>query len=209
VLHRGLVQLPGYLRADDRVTAATALSHLGKLVDARLVAVATVGRERHVRLASPQVADVLEHLATLAAPAPSWALGMRTRRDELRFARTCYDHLAGVLGILVVSALVDRGWLHRTTDSFEPAPALFDWLAGHAQPVALRASSRPLSRACLDWSERVPHVAGRIGAALARVFVAERWVAHVRDTRALRLTAHGRSALARELGVSLPFRRRG
>jgi hypothetical protein len=121
----------------------------------------------------------------------------------LRFARTCYDHLAGVLGVTVGAGLVEKGWLHRTSDNFEPAPPLFDWLAAHGEPVPI-AARRPLTRACLDWSERVPHVAGRIGAAIANVFVAERWVTRVRGTRALRLTGRGTQALAREFGVRFP-----
>lgn len=184
------------------ITAATASSHVHKLVEARLVVVAPSGRERHARLASPEVAELIERLAALAGPGP-------TSGDPLRFARLCYDHLAGALAILVVTALVRRDWLHRTSDTFEPAPALFDWLAARGHPVAITGERRPLTRACLDWSERVPHVAGRIGAALAGVFLAERWVTRVRDTRALRLTDRGRIALARELGLTLPSRRVG
>ncbi|MGN6106466.1 MAG: ArsR/SmtB family transcription factor [Kofleriaceae bacterium] len=202
----------GQLARRAGISAATASSHLRALTGARLVVVEAAGREHRVRLASPEVAEVLERLAALTAPAAAWTAGARTRRDELRFARTCYDHLAGVLAILAVSALVDRGWLHRTTDSLEPAPALFDWLAAHGQPVEISGVAggrRPLSRACLDWTERVPHVAGRIGTALASVFVEQRWVARVRDTRALRVTERGRTALGRELGISLPMRRRG
>ena len=191
----------GQLARHAGITAATASTHLRKLVDARLVVVATAGRERRVRLASPEVAELLERLATLAAPTAAATPAARSRAGQLRFARTCYDHLAGALAIRVVAALVDRGWLHRTTDSFEPAPALFAWLAARGHPVAV-SGRRPLSRACLDWSERVPHVAGRIGAALADVVLAERWVARVRDSRALRVTDRGRVGLARELGVS-------
>jgi DNA-binding transcriptional ArsR family regulator len=196
----------GTLARHAGVSAATASSHLRKLVESHLVVVSTAGRERHVCLASADVAEVLERLATLSSPARSSDMSW-TQTDELRFARTCYDHLAGVLAILVVAALVDRGWLHRTTDNFEPAPELFDWLAarGHRVPIT---APRPLSRACLDWSERVPHVAGRIGMAIAGVFVAERWVVRVRTTRALRLTDRGHAALARELGLILPMRRR-
>jgi DNA-binding transcriptional ArsR family regulator len=199
VLLDGDAHAIGALGRRAGVTAATASAHLGKLVDAQLVAVERVGRERRVRLASAEVAHVLEQLATIA--------GQRTRRDELRFARTCYDHLAGVLAIVVVDALVDRGWLHRTSDNLEPAPALFAWLADHGRVVDVRGR-RPLSRACTDWTERVPHVAGRIGEALARVFVDERWVVRVRQSRALRVTDRGRAALARELGVTLTGRTR-
>jgi len=190
----------GRLARTARVTAATASSHLRRLVDAELVHVELAGRERRVRIASPAVAHLLEQLATLAPPTRAG--------DVLRFARTCYDHLAGVLGVLVTGALVDRGWLHRTSDSLEPAPPLFDWLAAHERPVVLDAK-RPLSRACLDGTERVPHVAGQVGAAIAAVFVGRGWVVRVRDSRALRLTERGRVALARELGVTLPQQRRG
>ncbi len=192
----------GMLARRSRVTAATASSHLRRLVDARLVVVTAVGRERHVRLAGPEVAEVLERLAVLAVP-PRPRLS--SRAAELRFARTCYDHLAGTLGVAVRMALVDRGWLHATGDSFEPAPALFTWLAAHHHPVPIEGHRRPLSRSCLDWSERVPHVAGRIGTAIAEVFLDGAWVARVRGTRALRLTARGRRALTHELGLRIPI----
>lgn len=197
----------GELARRAGVTAATASSHLRRLVEARLVVVAPAGREKRVQLAGVEVAELLERLAVVAAapatpacrPGVTWSSPARTR---LRFARTCYDHLAGVLGVAIASALVERGWLHRTTD-FEPAPALFAWLADHRHAVPI-AGRRPLTRACLDWSERVPHVAGRIGAALAEVCMAERWVTRLRGTRALRLTERGRAALHQELGLRLP-----
>ena len=191
----------GELARRAGVSAATASTHLRRLVDARLVAVTAVGRERQVKLASGDVAELLERLAVVAAPART------SHASQLRFARTCYDHLAGVLGVAVGSALVARGWLHRTTDTFEPAPELFAWLADHRHAVPV-AGRRPLTRACLDWSERVPHVAGRIGAALAEVCLAERWVVRVRESRALRLTERGHRALATELGVQLPLQAR-
>ncbi len=186
------------------VSPSTASSHLNRLVDARLVATVRVGRERRVRLAGPEIAEVLERLAVLAAPQTSSRAIAPSRAARLRFARTCYDHLAGFLGVTVRAALVDRGWLYATSDTFEPTPALFEWLAGLGHPVAIDGSSRPLTRACLDWSERVPHVAGRIGAAIAAVFVDHGWVVPIRDTRALRLTVRGRKALARELAVAFP-----
>lgn len=196
----------GALARRAGVSAATASSHLRRMVAARLVVVASVGRERRVRLASAEVAEVLERLAVLAAaPTGSRSAAAPSRTAQLRFARTCYDHLAGVLGVVVGTALVERGWLHRTSDNFEPAPALFDWLAAHDHAVPIAdGSRRPLTRACLDWSERVPHVAGRIGAAVAAVFIDEGWVMRVRGTRALRLTARGRAAIARELGAGFP-----
>jgi hypothetical protein len=150
-----------------------------------------------VRLASGEVAELLERIAVLAR---SRTAG--TAMDRLRFARTCYDHLAGLLGVALAERLVDLGWLYRTSDTFEPASPLLGWLARHGHPVS-DDRKRPLSRACLDWTERAPHVAGRVGAALATLVVRSGWVARVRDTRALRLTARGRRALADELGIVL------
>lgn len=202
VLLDGAAHPIGQLAHHAGVTAATASSHLRRLADANLVAIAAVGRERRVQLASPDVAELLERLAVLA-PRPPRAWPGGPRAAQLRFARTCYDHLAGILGVTLATALVQRGWLYRTTDNFEPAPALFTWLADHGHAVAI-AGRRPLTRACLDWSERVPHVAGRVGAALAELCLARRWVIRARGTRALRVTDRGHAALAHELGVRLP-----
>ncbi len=190
----------GRLARKAGVTAATASSHVRKLVEARLVAIEPRGRERLVRIVDPDVAELLERLAAVSATSG------RTHADELRFARTCYDHLAGVLGVLVTDALTARGWLHPTSDNLEPAPALLAWLADRGHAVEL-GGHRPLSRACPDWTERVPHLAGKVGAALARVAIGGGWVARVRDTRALRVTSRGRVALAKELGLTLPVRR--
>src|SRR5262249_17214184 len=112
VLLDGQAHAIGTLGKRAGVSAATASSHLRRLVDAGRLEVAQVGRGGRVGLASAEVAQMLEQLAVVAAP--------RTRRAELRFARTCYDHLAGVLAIAVVDALVDRAWLARTSDNLEP-----------------------------------------------------------------------------------------
>ncbi|MCE9576068.1 MAG: helix-turn-helix domain-containing protein [Deltaproteobacteria bacterium] len=184
------------------VSPATASSHLRQLVASRLVAVTAVGRERHVRLASPEVAEVLERLAALAAPAERLTSPSQLRARELRFARTCYDHLAGKLAIAVARALIDRGWLVEDPP-FSATPALVAWLAAHGHTLDI-ATRRPQCRPCLDWSERVPHVAGQIGAAIAEVALADGWVVRVRNTRALRVTERGARALQRELGVAVP-----
>jgi DNA-binding transcriptional ArsR family regulator len=199
----------GALARHAGVTAATASGHLRRLVDEQLVLATHHGRERRVRLASPAVAHLLESIAGLAVqavPPPTTAIpttASATRARELRFARTCYDHLAGVVGVRVTSALLDRSWLHLHDDTFTPAPALLTWLADHGHPLPDDPRTRrPLARACLDWSERTPHVAGRLGAAIADLALAKQWVIRVRGTRALRLTARGRSTLASELAVT-------
>jgi DNA-binding transcriptional ArsR family regulator len=186
------------------ITAATASGHLRRLIDEQLVTVEPRGSERRVRLASPAVAQLLESLAALALPRPlpiaTSASSARAR--ELRFARTCYDHLAGVVGVGVTRALLDRRWLRPQDDTFSVAPPMLTWLADHGQPLDDDARTRrPLARACLDWSERTPHLAGRIGAAVADLAITRQWVVRVRGSRALRLTTRGRTAFARELAV--------
>jgi DNA-binding transcriptional ArsR family regulator len=197
----------GALARHASVTAATASGHLRRLIDEQLVTVAHHGRERQVRLASPAVAQLLESIAALAAPpTPPAAITTATattRARELRFARTCYDHLAGIVGVRVTHALLDRKWLRMRDDTFAAAPALLTWLADHGHPLAADPPlRRPLTRACLDWSERTPHLAGQIGAAIADLALAKQWVVRVRDSRALRLTSRGRTALASELALT-------
>jgi DNA-binding transcriptional ArsR family regulator len=198
----------GALARHAGVTAATASGHLRRLIDERLVIVDPRGRERRVRLAGPGVAQLLESLAALAHRA-AWVAPLTAsaslRAKELRFARTCYDHLAGVVGVRVTGALLDRSWLREQDDSFSAQPALLAWLAEQGRPLADEPHSRrPLARACLDWSERTPHLAGRIGAAIADLALANQWVVRVRSSRALRLTTRGKAALASELAVTFP-----
>jgi len=196
----------GALARHAGITAATASGHLRRLVDEHLVTVDRDGRSRRVRLASPAVAQLLEALAALTAPpAATYATSATSssRARELRFARTCYDHLAGVVGVRITGALLARRWLRARDDSFVPAPALLAWLASHGRAVDDDPQiRRPLSRACLDWSERTPHLAGRLGAALADVALTNHWLVRARDSRALRLTTRGRAALSRELALS-------
>ena len=205
----------GALARRAGISAATASGHLRRLVDHQLVVVDRDGSTRRVRLAGPAVAELLEsiaahaHAAPAAPPAPAapgappQTAAATTAARELRFARTCYDHLAGVVGVGVTRALLARRWLRTAGDGFTAAPALLGWLAGHGRALADEPSRRPLVRACLDWSERTPHVAGRVGAAIADLALARQWVVRVRDSRALRLTARGRAALAAELAMTL------
>jgi len=195
----------GALARHAGISAATASGHLRRLLDEELVAVDRSGRSRHVRLASPAIARLLESLAALAAPARPATAASASRASQLRFARTCYDHLAGVVGVRITGALVERAWLRDRDDGFTATQALLDWLAERGNPLPdAPGSRRPLARGCLDWSERVPHLAGQVGAAVAELALGQGWVVRVRDSRALRLTARGRTALAHDLGLTFP-----
>ena len=162
-----------------------------------------MGRRRHYHIANPRVGAALEALAVIARP-PRW----RTLREAeqikaMRFARTCYDHLAGTLGVTLTQALLDGGMLLQHEETFEVTQRgdllLAQW---GVQPQALRGR-RAFARPCLDWSERRHHLAGALGAAIASAFFARGWIVRIEGCRAVRLTKEGRRTLQRDLGLAL------
>jgi DNA-binding transcriptional ArsR family regulator len=185
----------------------TASAHLARLVRAGLVVVARQeGRTRCFALRNPdRVAEAFETLARLAPDSPPPLTdGARRIAAELRRARTCYDHLAGQLGVTVADALVARGLLGRASRDFRPTARGRTWLAGNAgiDVDDLARQRRPIARACLDWSERRPHMAGALGKAVAEWFFRERWIVRARESRAVRVTDSGARALREILGLA-------
>src|SRR5262245_53793625 len=195
----GGVPLPaGALAVRAGVAPSTVSGHLARLEAAGLVRIEPRGRRREVSLAGPAVAEALEALGRLAPDAPA-AVGLRAvgRRRDLRHARSCYDHLAGRLGVLLADALVARGALALHDGAFavpRPESALFAELGVDVR--VLESGRRPLVRACVDWTERRPHVAGALGAALLDSLLERRWLTRRGDGRALRVTPVGREGFA-------------
>ncbi|WP_198663869.1 winged helix-turn-helix domain-containing protein [Jiangella endophytica] len=202
------------LASTARVARSTATEQLNLLVSGGLLAEVRQGRHRYLRL-SDDAAELVEHLAAAAPPgaaspgaaspgaaSPVRSLTTAHRQRALAVARTCYDHLAGTLGVAVTDAMTARGLL-----SWERGLTLTDdgdrWLAALVEgwPPAAR---RPLVRSCLDWTERRPHLGGATGAALCSHAVDAGWVVRSRRSRALRLTDVGRAALREQLGLELP-----
>jgi DNA-binding transcriptional ArsR family regulator len=181
-----------------RVSPSTASAHLAQLVDTGLVRVERQGRHRYHRLADAQVAEALETLAALAPPRPVRSLRESDRARAERAARSCYDHLAGALGVALADRLCDLGAL-------EPSGlALLDPGPLHALGVDVeraRAARRPLTRSCLDWSERRPHLAGALGAAVLDALLGVGWVARRPGGRALVVTAAGGEGLRDAIGL--------
>ena len=172
------------------VRPPTASSHLRKLLDAGLVTAVQKGRERRFRLAGSEVAEALEALGVLAPAARISGLKDANRRESLRRARTCYDHLAGGLGVDLTAGLVRdrclRGTELRLTTRGE------DHMTDLGIDIdGLRRLRRPLTRSCLDGTERKPHLAGALGGALAVHFFERGWIIRIPDTRAVRLTERG------------------
>lgn len=182
------------------VTPQTASGHLAKLTEAELLAVQVQGRHRYFKLASPLVGQMLESVMAVAGPDPRPTA--RWRHDEaLRSARTCYDHLAGRLAVALAESLTGSGYLELTSDGgalTPPGRAFLDEFG--LTPVSGR---RVFCRPCLDWSERRPHIAGRLGSALATRCFDLGWITRLRDTRAVAITPSGEAGFASTFGIRL------
>lgn len=186
------------------VTPSTASVHLHRLTRQRLVRVVTQGKHRYYSLAGADVAAALEALNVLAgayrtvtAPEPPSAM---------RAARSCYDHIAGVLGVALYDRVEALGWLNAASKRDDDARALTD--SGTKAFAALgidvekaRTLRRRFAYACLDWSERRPHLGGALGAALLDAALKKKWVQRQRDGRALTVTGIGQRELRARFGV--------
>jgi DNA-binding transcriptional ArsR family regulator len=188
-----------------RVTPQTTSGHLAKLAAANLLVLARQGRHRYYRLASPLVAQMLESIMAVAAFQLPPRRRLPSRLDEaMRTARTCYDHLAGRLGVGLADALAARGQIVLSEDGGEVTAAGMRFLAEFgADPEPRQGSRRPLCRPCLDWSERRWHLAGAVGAALCRRSFELGWIERHPDGRAVAITATGRRGFAETFGLAL------
>jgi DNA-binding transcriptional ArsR family regulator len=186
------------------VSRATASFHLGRLLAANLVEVDVHGRHRAYRLAGPDVARAIEALQRIAPGGEIRSLRAARSAQALRHARFCYDHLAGALAIELVDAMTTGGLLILAEDRFELTDRGVSWFEELGIDVAaLRAARRSFARACHDWSERCPHLAGAACAALAARFLELRWIERVPQSRAVKLTPAGRAGLSEVLGIDI------
>ncbi|MFE9806854.1 ArsR/SmtB family transcription factor [Streptomyces sp. NPDC005227] len=192
----------GELARQAGVAPSTASEHLGKLVAGGLLTEERQGRHRYVRLADARVAQLVEDLVAHVGPRP--AERPRTLRESsagsaMARGRTCYDHLAGRLGIALTDALTGRGLLRQDT-GFALTDAGLRWFGGAGISLE-RTGRRPLARACLDWTERRPHLAGTAGAALCRHALDAGWCVRIGSDRAVKVTPVGERAFAELLGI--------
>lgn len=192
------------------VTPQTASEHLAKMAASRLVQVEKQGRHRYFRLTSPAVAQMMESIMEVASalettrPAPVTG----PRDAALRFARTCYNHLAGHLGVSLADALVTRGYVDMNHDGglvTDAGVALLQQLGIDVAHLTLGrgTNARVLCRFCLDWSERRPHLSGALGAALCAFSLEKGWLRRKEGTRAVTLTPAGHKVYRDVIGVIL------
>jgi DNA-binding transcriptional ArsR family regulator len=216
--------LPASVLADEAgVAASTASAHLGKLVDGGLLTVESHGRHRYFALADERVGELIEALARLAPAAPVRSLRQGTTAQAVRTARTCYDHLAGMLGAGLMTAMIERDLLRGGGGGFDRSAPGDDRLSAPGSDLdyrvtergvaelgafgidfqALAVKPRPIVRYCVDWSEQRHHLAGSLGAALAERMFELGWVSRRRGTRAVRVSDEGREGLRGTFGLQL------
>ncbi len=181
----------GELALIARVSPQNASSHLARLLKGKLIDVEIQGRHRYYRLATPEVAAALEGLAALSSGIDGRLCHWRSL-DEISFARTCYDHLAGTLAVKITSELLRRRFIADNGRDFLIPPGGSRFFSSLGIDLAkLEDQRRAFARKCLDWTERRPHIAGALGAAMLSRFKELNWVAHIRNSRALRVTLNG------------------
>lgn len=186
------------------VSPQTTSGHLNKLSAGALVECLAQGRYRYYRIANPLVACAIEGLMALSHQRPKLRPARPMPESELRVARTCYDHLAGRLGVELLAQLLKQGHIKPGEPDYRLSKRGAEFLATlglDAEKIA--AQRRGFARPCLDWSERRPHLAGALGAAIADRCFELGWIDRMRDTRAVKITPKGASALRSKFGVTI------
>jgi DNA-binding transcriptional ArsR family regulator len=179
-----------------------ASAHLTRLTDGGLTRVTQCGRKRLFELDRPEVGHMLEALGAATRSRPRD--GDRST-EPIRLARTCYDHLAGRVAVLLTRAWVDRGVMMVRGAEFDLTSTGERWFQARGiETGPMRGLRRAFVRGCVDWTEREPHVGGAVGAAWLRCCLAEGWVKRMPSTRAVRVSEAGRKAFRQLLGFDLP-----
>jgi DNA-binding transcriptional ArsR family regulator len=212
--------LPASVLADEAdVSRSTASSHLSKLLEAGLLQMEQHGRHRYYRLSGPLVGDLLEAMMRLGPTRPVRSLREGNRAAQLRTARTCYDHLAGRLGVGVMGAMIERGHLVGGDGTYDPDRAVQDTPTGYGHDldyevtepgwefltglgVDLPSGNRRLVRYCIDWSEQRHHLGGRLGRGVLDLFLAKGWVRRRDNNRSVAITEAGTEALEQHFGLA-------
>jgi DNA-binding transcriptional ArsR family regulator len=197
----------GELAYTANISAQSASAHLAKLVDGGLLAQEAQGRHRYFRLANAQVADAIESLASLSVAvqprAPRSPLPSKSVPVQFLNARTCYDHLAGESAVQVCEAMLKARWLTAEARDFRVTRLGEKELAAlDVDLAAARRSRRVFARACVDLTQRRPHIGGALGAALLDVYVARGWILRARRSRVVNITPKGQEAFRRTFGMS-------
>ncbi|MBO8156955.1 MAG: helix-turn-helix transcriptional regulator [Bacillaceae bacterium] len=186
------------------ITPQTASFHLKKMLDVNVVTMQKQGRHHYYAIKNYEVAKVLESLLALAPQPEIKSLNHSEENKAIRSARTCYDHLAGNLGVQITHAMLKNGILKDGDKEFEvtdKGEAFFIRLG--IDISSLKQIRRSFSHKCLDWSERQYHLAGSLGYALLNKMLEDGWINRVADTRAVKVSALGKKEIEKNFGIKL------
>jgi len=179
------------------ISSTSASNHLAKLLEADIIKVEMQGRHRYYSFSKPEVAYVVESLANLASSHSGSLIKKETAPEGIRFCRTCYDHLAGYVAVKLVDAMESKGYIKKADGSFLVSTKGWNWFSEFdIDKNSFQETRRPLTRQCLDWSERRPHLAGQLGAVLLEKLLERKWFKKVQYSRELKLTLKGREELS-------------
>lgn len=201
----------GELAFASGVTPATASGHLARLVDGGLLTVTAQGRHRYFRLATPDIARMIENMMGVAGVAEAARLSRPVSSGPtdraMRHARRCYDHLAGDIAVRIADFLVRSGYLDWTAEAALMTASGIEFIGrlgielDDLAPSTSTRQQRAFCRPCMDWSERRPHVAGTVGRALLQLFLDRRWARQSSENRSVVITATGVTALDRHFEI--------
>jgi DNA-binding transcriptional ArsR family regulator len=169
--------------------------HLNKLVKANLLSVESQGRHRYYNYARPDISYAIEALMNLV-PVDNEKKANPPGYKPVEYCRTCYDHLAGKVGVLITESLLKHDLIFKQNSDFEISDKGIAWFGELGVDVnLLKQQKRIFARACLDWSERKHHLAGSLGAELLNIMITNGWVRKIKDSRAIMVTTKGREVL--------------
>lgn len=185
------------------ITPQTASSHLARMVEGGLLIHESYGRHRYYRLASEEVGHALESLNAIAPLKPIRSLRESDQSKALHFARTCYDHIAGEVGVALTDKMLELGLVKEEGRDFVVTPDGAKWFEDFGIPLeGLTKTRRHFARQCLDWSERRHHMAGALGAAVTNRSFELGWITRIPGGRAIRVTDDGFQGFERELRIT-------
>jgi DNA-binding transcriptional ArsR family regulator len=186
----------------SETSPTSASNHLSKLLDAGMVKVEIQGRHRYYSLSNLEVAYAVEGLANLANISSTNSIKKEPEYTGVKYCRTCYDHLAGFVGVKIVETLESKGYLTKKNNIYLVSEKGWEWFQFlNISKGSFNNNRRPLTRQCLDWSERRPHLAGQLGAEFLNKMFERKWFKKVEFSRELIVTSKGRQELYDLLGV--------
>jgi DNA-binding transcriptional ArsR family regulator len=196
----GNLRPTGELQISANISPSSASTHLSKLVSARILTVVKRGRLKYYRIATAAVAQAVEAMSIVALPGTAVQNAARSSLNPFAFARTCFDHLAGKLGVEIARALEGQNVIRANGKCYELTACGWAWMAEMGiKCEELQLRNRSFAAQCLDFTERRHHLAGALGAALLERMVELDWIVKSRVPRAVRLTAKGRLEVTRRL----------